>query len=355
MKQIKDTVGLFSKTVDTFKASEKPSTSNTKGWFASKIEHLTNEYKRIRAELKDLRGTNYRLGINHYNIGNAKDARTRFKLLKYFAKDIKDLDYYIGRTYFEEGDFKQARQYLNAYLASGDTKFVEESNYTIHRMDEALDKIKQVPKTLVAHYYNLLSDYYNEIFIDDRAICPQKTLFEMLNNSLVNIGAPFGHAVLDLGCGTGFVGKLLKSAKMAAYIDGVDISEKMIEKSKAQKVDDIGVYNDLQLGDAIEYLTNTKKEYSIIIASNFIGHYTNPEEFLKLVHTKLKANGVLALTFKVYDGEEKMMFNQASEDFHYNGKYLMGLVVNDNWNLLLSMPISFVEQEDTGLIILQKK
>lgn len=355
MKQVKDTVGLISKTIDTARTAQSSATQSSKSWLATKLDNIKSEYHRIRNELKDLKKTNFNLGLEHYNKGNAGDARTRFKMLKYFAKDIKVLDYYIGRTYFEEGDNKNAIKYLQNYRASGDTQFADETTYTLHKMNGEFDKIKDVPLSLVAHYYDLVSDIYNEAFIDDKANSPQKIVFEMVNRALIDITAPYGHVVLDVGCGTGYIGTLLKSTKVATVVDGVDISPKMIEKSKSHKVDNLPVYNDLQLCNAIDYLKKTDKEYSIVIASNFIGHYTKPEEFLNLAHAKLKTTGLLAFTFKVNPSDEKISFNKNSEDFHYNGKYIMSLIMNDNWTLLKSMPISFMEEGDTGLIILQKK
>lgn len=355
MNLIKNAFGLFSKTVQTLNSSKNVSEEPSKGWLATKIEYIKSEYSRIREDVRDLKKTNLALALKHYNAGNASDARFRFKLLKCFVKDMKELDYYIGRTYFEEGLSKKAKKHLENYLSTGDTSFVDEAKYTIDFIDGNTDKIQAVPPNLVSHYYDLLASSYNDIFINDRVVCPQKEIYEKINKILVEIGQPFGHNVLDVGCGTGYVGAMFKSNKIAAIIDGVDISKNMVDLAKSLKTEGLQVYNEVHFGDAIEYMKNTQSDYSIIIASNFVGHYPKPEELFKLLHSKLKSGGLLALTFKVYEGEEQKMFNSKAEDFHFNGKYMLSLVTNDNWSVLETLPITFMEEEDTGLIIVQKK
>lgn len=67
--------------------------------------------------------------------------------------------------------------------------------------------------------------------------------------------------VLDLGCGTGLCGRLLRGQGDA--IDGVDLSGRMIERAQAT-----GAYADLVQSDLAAYLRDTPHRYDLVIAAD---------------------------------------------------------------------------------------
>lgn len=66
---------------------------------------------------------------------------------------------------------------------------------------------------------------------------------------------------LDLGCGTGLCGRLLRPA--CARITGIDLSGNMIEQAHAR-----GGYDQLQQADVLEFLQGTSERYDLVIAAD---------------------------------------------------------------------------------------
>ena len=66
---------------------------------------------------------------------------------------------------------------------------------------------------------------------------------------------------LDLGCGTGLCGPLLKP--LAAQVDGVDLSPQMIAQARRR-----GVYDDLVQAEITEHLNATESRYDLVLAAD---------------------------------------------------------------------------------------
>jgi len=68
-------------------------------------------------------------------------------------------------------------------------------------------------------------------------------------------------AVLDLGCGTGLVGRLLQP--QADHIDGVDLSGAMVAQAR-----DSGAYADVAHADVVAYLQDATRTYDLVLAAD---------------------------------------------------------------------------------------
>ena len=66
---------------------------------------------------------------------------------------------------------------------------------------------------------------------------------------------------LDLGCGTGLCGPLIKP--IAGELDGVDVSSQMLDKARV-----LGVYDDLVHAEMLDYLRDTKRRYDLVLSAD---------------------------------------------------------------------------------------
>ncbi len=71
---------------------------------------------------------------------------------------------------------------------------------------------------------------------------------------------PYASA-LDLGCGTGLCGPLLRP--MVDRLAGIDLSPRMLEKARA-----LGVYDRLALGDAVAFLRDDGARHDLLVAAD---------------------------------------------------------------------------------------
>lgn len=107
---------------------------------------------------------------------------------------------------------------------------------------------------------------YAETLFDDYAADFQQHLVEALEYSAhTTLCQPLREqryqAVLDLGCGTGLCGELLRGS--ATAIDGVDISGAMIEQARTT-----GAYRTLAHVDVQTYMESTMEQYDLVLAAD---------------------------------------------------------------------------------------
>jgi len=94
--------------------------------------------------------------------------------------------------------------------------------------------------------------------------------------------------LLDFGCGTGLGGLAFKSAGFET-IDGVDLSEAMLEQARAK-----GIYRNLE---QIEADSTPRDGYALIAAIGVIGIGAGPVTLLDTLMHALPSGGKLVFTF----------------------------------------------------------
>ncbi len=96
--------------------------------------------------------------------------------------------------------------------------------------------------------------------------------------------------ILDIGCGTGLVGPLVRD--LAGRLEGVDLSPAMLEKAKAK-----GVYDTLFETDLEAFLTGHQGSYDVILGAATLIHFGNLEALFAAVSRSLRAGGLFVFTF----------------------------------------------------------
>lgn len=111
--------------------------------------------------------------------------------------------------------------------------------------------------------------------------------------------------VLDLGCGTGNVSKIVKSKFPNSLISCIDIAENMIEmaKIKLEAHPNIKYYT----GDFAEF--DFQEKYDVIISSLALHHIKtddNKKEFYGRIYDSLKPGGIFLNSDDVLGSNEKL-------------------------------------------------
>ena len=98
-------------------------------------------------------------------------------------------------------------------------------------------------------------------------------------SELFNSQVPEVKSVVDIGTGTGLVGKYLKSLRPQIDIDGIDISPEMLAVA-ANK----GVYRNLYVRDLTEPVNETAAPYDALITIGTFTHgHLGPETLLNML------------------------------------------------------------------------
>ena len=115
--------------------------------------------------------------------------------------------------------------------------------------------------------------------------------------TLMTLARPFlskdsGLTVLDLGCGSGFAGLVLKP--LAADLTGVDLSPDMIELARGR-----GVYDRLEVAEITEWLRQDGETFDLIFSSDCLIYFGDLNVILEAAAARLKPGGVLAFSLEL--------------------------------------------------------
>lgn len=95
--------------------------------------------------------------------------------------------------------------------------------------------------------------------------------------------------ILDAGCGTGLVGFMLR--ERARRLDGVDMSQPMLDRAKEK-----GVYDTLVCGDMIELLNGSVESYDAIVSAATLIHFADLTPVFQSAASALRINGKFVFT-----------------------------------------------------------
>ncbi|MBT8580618.1 tetratricopeptide repeat protein [Polynucleobacter paneuropaeus] len=125
---------------------------------------------------------------------------------------------------------------------------------------------KPMPKNFVAELFDDYADSFDKHLVGILKYEAPKKLLDLLNLSIND-----RFEILDIGCGTGLMGKLLKP--YASKIVGVDLSKEMLSRAELT-----GVYNELIVDDILEFLNKCNDKFDLVVSSDvfiYIGELSN--------------------------------------------------------------------------------
>ncbi|MEO0819190.1 MAG: methyltransferase domain-containing protein [Pseudomonadota bacterium] len=103
--------------------------------------------------------------------------------------------------------------------------------------------------------------------------------------------------VLDLGCGTGLVGEAL--GEMAAEIEGIDLSEGMLDVA-----DEKEIYAGFHIGDAVAFLEQADGvAWDLIVAADVLPYLGAVEPLFNAVALRLAPGGLFAFSTEALPAE----------------------------------------------------
>ena len=265
-----------------------------------------------------------------------------------------DAFYLLSALYLKQERFEEARHYnyrgIVAEPAGSKPKMVlGQALYELGRVDEAISlfenwlaeepdnpvamhllaayKGQQVPARCSSQYVEQTFDAFANSFesvLGRLKYCgPQ-----LVQDHLAALDLPASSlSILDLGCGTGMVGEVMKP--YARELVGVDLSQAMLDRSAAKQV-----YRQLHKSDITEFLLGTRDHYDLISCMDTFVYLGRLDEVLALIHQKLRVGGML------FFSTEKLLENSGldyqlniSGRYSHHSDYLTTLLVNTGFSL----------------------
>lgn len=143
------------------------------------------------------------------------------------------------------------------------------------------------PTYIPALKYHVLTRYYD-------LVVSLTTREKTFKTALINQTNPLtGQHLLDVGCGTGTLTRMLAESELSLTITGLDADQDALEQAKA-KVESMGERVNLRLGFAQEMPFDTAT-FDVAVSSLFFHHLSQRQklEVLKEIHRVLKPGGGL--------------------------------------------------------------
>jgi len=149
-------------------------------------------------------------------------------------------------------------------------------------------------RTPLRHVVSLFDDYadrFEKHLVDKLGYQSPRILFQHLEPLLKS-----NSDIIDLGCGTGLMGALLKSK--AKTLVGVDLSRKMLDKAGEKNIYDLLIW-----GEVDGVLSNREDTYDAAIASDVFCYIGDLSKTFTYINTRLRKDGLFAFCVESFDGD----------------------------------------------------
>ena len=167
-----------------------------------------------------------------------------------------------------------------------------------------------VPPEQIAELFDRYADTFDEHLRDKLHYRAPELLISAIQR--LNLGAPLD--IIDLGCGTGLCGPLLRP--LARSLRGVDLSPGTIEKARSR-----GVYDALDVGELVEFLRRCRGEYDLLLAADVLNYLGDLLPAMEAAHGALREGGHFAFTLEAMEGDHFRM-SRRSHRFAHSRAYI---------------------------------
>ena len=149
----------------------------------------------------------------------------------------------------------------------------------------------QPPRAYVETLFNEYADDFQTHLLEQLRYQAHQTLLAPLREA----GQRYP-LVLDLGCGTGLCGQLIRA--QADAVDGVDLAEAMVKQSRAT-----GAYRRVVHGDLLGFLREQTEPADLVIAADVFIYVGALEEAFAAVRQRMRPGGCFAFSVELASGQ----------------------------------------------------
>ena len=123
--------------------------------------------------------------------------------------------------------------------------------------------------------------------------------------------------VIDLGCGTGLAAAGLSG--ICNNLTGIDISVNMASKAK-----NLGIYDNLIVGDIVEILSSTEEKYDLFIALDVLIYIGEVESIFNAVKKCCNKNALFIFSIEIQEGHDYSLLK--SSRYAHSENYILNII-----------------------------
>jgi predicted TPR repeat methyltransferase len=215
----------------------------------------------------------------------------------------------LGQAYYELGRIDDAITLFESWLTEEPGNPVATHLLTAYRGQQAPE---QCTRQYIELTFNGFATSFENILGRLNYCGPQ-----LVQDYLATLNLPAASlSVLDLGCGTGLVGEVLKP--YARVLVGVDLSQSMLDQAVAKQL-----YHQLHKSDIADFLLTSHDQYDLITCMDTFIYLGRLDEIFALIYQKLKTGGMLVFSTEKLAGNHDLAYQlNVSGRYSHHPDYL---------------------------------
>lgn len=244
----------------------------------------------------------------HYNLGLAyKEMMDGENAIRSFCRSLEiNPDYAVavnnlGIVYMEVGALDKALPCFARCIELGHR--VSAAQHMLAALSG--ETTKSPPPDYVRSLFDQFSTTFEESLVNNLGYKTPAMLRAIFDRHGMTKGAP--GKTLDLGCGTGLCGEIFRD--VSDFLAGIDLSPRMVELAA-----DKGCYDELSVGDLIEYLQNANHEFDLVVAADVLVYLGELAPLFQETGQRLKARGYFL--FSTESAEEDVKLRESGRYAH---------------------------------------
>ncbi len=148
----------------------------------------------------------------------------------------------------------------------------------------------QMPRAYVTRLFDDFAPTFERRLVDELAYCVPQSLRAAVARHWP-AESPTGLEVLDLGCGTGLVGKQFRD--VAGRLTGVDLSTGMLAEATRS-----GIYDRLVCEDVVQYMKRVGERFDLILAADLFIYIGDLTELIAAASAILRPGALFAFSIE---------------------------------------------------------
>ena len=280
----------------------------------------------------------FNLGVIYQNINQVEQAIECYRHAIATSSDYMRAYANLGYLYKQTGELEKCRDAcLKAQALAPDDPQV---NHMIASLG-----IEKAPEVADRDYIKSLYDNYADTYDSHLSVTLKSRVPELIYKTTLRFcGEIEGRKILDLGCGTGICGEFF-AAHTGIALEGIDLSEKMIEQASAKNV-----YTALHVGDINEFLKSNTANYDIIISSDVLIYFGSLEKVFSGAARLLPDNGLLVFSVEsLHNSSEDYILDDTGR-YKHNHNYIKRLAESANLEMISSAETALRQQNKEDVI-----
>ena len=178
--------------------------------------------------------------------------------------------------------------------------------------------MRQMPVNFAVELFDSYADRFEKHLVGDLKYNSPEVMLKMLSGHLTK-----KLEILDIGCGTGLVGKLLKPH--ASKLVGVDLSKKMLEKAKLACD-----YDGLIEADIDQFLQGCDEKFDLVVAADVFIYIGELASIFQSLSRIIQKGGKFCFTVEKSE-EEAYALSPKTLRYSQSKNYIEGLASQSNF------------------------